>query len=110
MRRYRRYKSVGYSHMDVYRKQHDAAVAVSRDSSEIAIVFDGVAVKMAVFMCPSGCGEMLRINLNPASGRKAWRLRVDSDQKVTLSPSIDLDHGCRAHFYLAGNVARVLLD
>jgi hypothetical protein len=87
--------------------QAEALREAQRDG--IGLVMADDDPKMAVFRCPSGCGEILRINLMPEMGR-AWRLRLDSAGRVTLYPSVALTAGCRAHFVLTANKARVLRE
>lgn len=67
----------------------------------------GTVPKMAVFLCPSGCDEILRINLMPEMG-PAWRARLDSRDRLSLSPSVALASGCKAHFILSASQARVV--
>ncbi|MBV9719232.1 MAG: ThiF family adenylyltransferase [Candidatus Eremiobacteraeota bacterium] len=73
----------------------------------IGLVMAGKLPKMAVFACPDGCGQTLKINLMRQMGR-AWTASVDRIGRLTLSPSVDLSGGCRAHFILGSNVARVI--
>ena len=62
--------------------------------------------KMAVFQCPDGCGEILRINVSHESGTAGWRIRQDVNSRVSLYPSIWRTTGCNAHFFFTLNVAR----
>jgi len=78
--------------------------AVQARTGGIGLVMAGSKPKIAVFLCPSGCGEMLRVNLMREMG-KAWRASLDADGRLTLSPSVYLETGCRAHFVLRANTA-----
>lgn len=49
-----------------------------------------------VMVCPDGCGENITINLDRRTG-KAWR-KYETEEKLTIYPSVWRDTGCRAHF------------
>jgi hypothetical protein len=103
----RRHRPVPYTSVKLVETQSEAVKHAVEGG--IGLVMAGRRPKTAVFRCPSGCGEVLRINLMPQMGR-AWRARIDKDGRLTLTPSVDLASGCRAHFILAANTAQVILD
>lgn len=105
MRRRRHFRDVRYRGSSFVQTQSEA-VAATREG-HVGIVMAGPFPKMAVFLCPSGCGEILRVNLMREMG-KAWKLRRHRNGRISLWPSIDLETGCRCHFYLVSNTARVL--
>lgn len=90
------------------RVQTQTEAASHAHDGGIALVMAGRRAKTAVFACPSGCGEILRINLIPAVGQ-AWRVRIERGNRLTLTPSVDLRAGCRAHFVIARGQAHVVL-
>jgi hypothetical protein len=104
----RRYTLVPYKSVALVATQTEAAHQAN--AGGIGIVMAAAEQpKTAVFRCPSGCGEILRINLMPEMGR-AWHFRLDAKGRLSLFPSVDLSSGCRAHFVMAGNTARVVKD
>jgi hypothetical protein len=105
MKRKRFLRDVRYGKLARVQTQSEA-VAVA-NAGDLALVMAGDAPKLAVFACPCGCGEILRVNTMPSVGR-AWRVRVDSRGRLSLWPSIDLASGCRCHFFVFANVARVV--
>jgi hypothetical protein len=105
-RRSRFYKTVTFTRVIRVETQYEAASATQNDRT-LALVMNGKKAKWILFRCPCGCGELLRINLSPAN-HPCWRLRISRTGKLSIFPSIDRDSGCRAHFYLTGNVARLL--
>lgn len=49
--------------------------------------------------CPCGCGQAIELALIPEA-KPRWKLRVESDETPTLSPSVWLREGCRSHFFV----------
>jgi hypothetical protein len=89
-----------YGALQVVSGQAEARRAVARDPTMLALVERGVR-RALVFRCPSGCGDVLSINLDARAG-PAWRLRL-SQRGVTLMPSVWRTEGCRSHFVLWNN-------
>jgi hypothetical protein len=78
-----------------------SAVAVLTNAGDLTIVArDGVDRWLAM-RCPDGCGELIKVNLDPRSG-PAWRVYTD-DQQLSLYPSISRDSGCNSHFVIWRN-------
>lgn len=75
-------------------RQTDALALVKR-AGDYAIVTRGVR-RSIVMACPDACGEVLTLNLDRRSG-KAWRIYGPS-KRLSLSPSVWKETGCRAHF------------
>jgi hypothetical protein len=71
------------------------AAAVVRRPGDVAIVERGVP-RLLVMKCPDGCGDILRVNLDPRAG-KAWKIYRGEDG-LSLYPSVWRDTGCRSHF------------
>ena len=107
LRRTQRFRhSVKYQRTVVVENQAQSAQALETPGT-IAIVAGGSTAKWVQFKCPCGCGDVLRVSLQPAI-RPTWRLRVDRQGRVSLYPSVDRTNGCRAHFLLMNSVARVI--
>lgn len=77
--------------------QADARAAIFREPAALVRVHRDVD-RALVFKCPSGCGDVLSINLDSRAG-PAWQLRI-TKRGVTLMPSVWRTHGCGAHFVL----------
>src|SRR5437588_2575926 len=87
---------------------HDQAGAITAlEPGIIAIVAPEGRFKSLKFFCPCGCGTMVSINLAPGSG-KAWHATIEPNDDVTLWPSVRLETGCRSHFVIWRNHARLL--
>lgn len=58
----------------------------------------------ALFRCPSGCGEVISLSLQPAHNPR-WSVKTDGKGRPTLYPSVWRNNGCRSHFWVeAGRV------
>lgn len=53
----------------------------------------------AALVCPCGCGETLHLNLLPEQ-RPCWKLELQADRAITITPSIWRTKGCRSHFII----------
>jgi hypothetical protein len=53
----------------------------------------------AGMICPCGCNRRIELMLLPGV-KPRWDLRVGSGGRPTLSPSVWVIGGCRAHFWL----------
>jgi len=78
----------------------EATTALVKPGDLSLIVRDDTA-RWMIMRCPDGCGELLKINLDPRSG-KAWRVYED-EQDLSLYPSIWRDSGCESHFIIWRN-------
>lgn len=63
-----------------------------------ALLIERGSPRWLVLLCPCGCGEQLRINLDRRAG-PAWRLFRDR-RGITIHPSIWRDSGCQSHFII----------
>ena len=88
------------------RTQTQAEAAEMARRGRIGVVMAGRRMKLAVFQCPCGCDEILRVNLMRESGR-AWRGNFDKKARFSLYPSVRLRGGCMSHFILRDNTATV---
>jgi hypothetical protein len=88
-------------------ENQDEAITATHDRAILALIADGSKLKWLVFHCPCGCGDLLRISLSRAI-RPAWRIRLGRNGEISLYPSIDRSSGCRSHFILTCNIARML--
>jgi hypothetical protein len=84
-----------------------AAALAAVKPGVIAVIMPGSKPKSLKLFCPCGCGEMLSINLMPQVA-KAWRLWGNAGLGLSLWPSVWLDLGCKSHFILHNNTARLL--
>ena len=56
-------------------------------------------LKWAYLKCPSGCGEVIMLSLNPNS-YPSWRVKISRGGLPTFSPSIFKQDGCKSHFWI----------
>jgi hypothetical protein len=70
----------------------------------MVIVGDQGLQKWACFQCPGGCGEVIKLSLNPKQ-RPCWRVAIDGLELPTVEPSVRQMNDCRCHFWIReGNV------
>jgi hypothetical protein len=55
---------------------------------------------IAVFICPCGCGQIVRLNLLYGDNRPTWRVTHDRRRRVTIRPSVWRKIDCRSHFII----------
>lgn len=53
----------------------------------------------AALKCPCGCGALIQLNLLSES-RPCWKFKVNTIKKITISPSIWREIGCKSHFFI----------
>jgi hypothetical protein len=75
--------------------------------SLLVLVIPNKRPKSVKFICPCGCGEIISVNLMPETG-KAWSISYDRKLGLSLWPSVWLTSGCRSHFIIRNNKARLL--
>lgn len=56
-------------------------------------------VKWAYLQCPSGCKEIIMLNLN-RERNPSWKISQDRIGKATIYPSIHKQDGCQSHFWI----------
>jgi hypothetical protein len=66
---------------------------------QITFVGDRQMLKRALLKCPCGCGDVLNLSLMK-NHIPNWAVKFDSKDKVTLSPSVWKNDGCRSHFFV----------
>ncbi|HXE53548.1 MAG TPA: DUF6527 family protein [Tepidisphaeraceae bacterium] len=98
------YRDVIYEH--VVRVPDQTTASQHLQPGVLVLVMPGQRPKSLKFLCPCGCGKPVSVNLMPEAG-KAWRLAADAGG-LSLFPSVWLDVGCRSHFILRRNKARLL--
>jgi hypothetical protein len=54
----------------------------------------------AVFVCPCGCGDVIRLNLLEGDHRPTWRVSHGPNKHVTVHPSVWRNVGCSSHFII----------
>jgi hypothetical protein len=99
------FRDVRYTGVVHVPDQASAARALSPGT--LVLVMPAQRPKHLKLVCPCGCGEVLTVNLMREMG-KAWDVWLDSERRVSLFPSVWLDAGCRSHFILRQNKARLL--
>jgi hypothetical protein len=53
----------------------------------------------AAMLCPCGCGDVIELNLLEQAS-PCWSVRENSDDTITVMPSIWRTKGCRSHFLI----------
>ncbi|MHB9010641.1 MAG: DUF6527 family protein [Ignavibacteriaceae bacterium] len=53
----------------------------------------------AVFICPCGCGSIIRLNLIKEA-QPCWIIKFHIDSTPSLYPSINRTVGCKSHFWI----------
>jgi hypothetical protein len=99
------YRDVRYSHIV---RAHDQAEAKQQlKAGVLVLVIPNERPKSLKFLCPCGCGEIVSVNLMPGN-ENAWTLDYKPKRGISLWPSVWLTSGCRSHFILRNNKARLL--
>ena len=65
------------------------------------VVVRGDQDKWGLMRCPCGCGERLQLSL-AEDRRPKWSVVIDRLGRPTVTPSVRMTDGCRAHFHLRG--------
>jgi hypothetical protein len=99
------YRDVPYSRVVTVPDQ--AAALGELKTGVLVIVMPNTRPKSLKLLCPCGCGEIISVNLMPETG-KAWRIALEPGRGLSLWPSVWLSSGCRSHFILRRNRARLL--
>jgi hypothetical protein len=66
---------------------------------DLAVAREGDTFWSAGLICPCGCGRRLEVMLLPGV-KPRWDLSIDSAGLPSLHPSVWVNDGCRAHFFL----------
>lgn len=82
-----------------FQTEHVLDVPDHLQPNRLYLVGDQRRPWVTVFLCPSGCGAAIELNLLPEA-RPCWRVLQSWDTTVTLTPSIDRMVGCRSHFWV----------
>jgi hypothetical protein len=100
------YRDVKYSKVVRAHDQTEASKLLKR--GVLVLIIPNERAKSLKFLCPCGCGETVSVNLMAEAGR-AWRVAFEPKHGLSLWPSVWLTTGCRSHFILRHNKARLLL-
>lgn len=74
--------------------------SIKPQKNTIIIVKKNNSYTWAKFICPCGCGREVALSLN-SNIKPNWTLKIDSKNKVTLSPSVYLTgFPCESHFFI----------
>lgn len=92
----------------IVRVADQATAAKELTPGTFVLIMPGSLAKWLKFYCPCGCGEVLSVNLAAATA-KAWRVRYEESHGLTVWPSVWRDTGCRSHFIIRRNTARLLI-
>ena len=68
-------------------------------SKTVVVVGHKELPKWALMRCPCGCGEILILSLMKRF-RNYWQYETDTWGRITLTPSVWKNDGCRSHFIL----------
>lgn len=60
----------------------------------------------AIFVCPCGCCELVRLNLLRGDDRPTWRVSDDRQRIVTIHPSVWRNIGCKSHFTIRDGLVK----
>ena len=63
------------------------------------VYFLGEPAWRVAFLCPCGCKEMVELCLLEQH-KPHWTAALDSDARVSLSPSVWKNAGCRSHYFM----------
>lgn len=75
----------------------------------VYVIGEGKHDWFAALVCPCGCQEVVRLNLQPDS-RPRWHAHKHWNGTVSLTPSIRRIRGCRSHFWLRNGSIQWCLD
>lgn len=100
------YHEIKYS--KVVRAHDQAEASKLLKQGVLVLVIPNERAKSLKFLCPCGCGKIISVNLMPEAG-KAWRVAFEPKLGLSLWPSVWLTTGCRSHFILRHNKARLLV-
>ena len=67
--------------------------------NRVYLVGDDLTPWSAAFLCPCGCGEVIKLSLIKNDSPR-WRVRLHFNGTVTFHPSIWRNKGCKSHFIL----------
>ena len=87
-------------------RQAEAVKEIQRPGTIVLIGSEAIT-KRVQFLCPCGCADAVSLNLLQEIG-PAWRIAIDEKDRVSISPSIRRQSGCRSHFVLFHGIARLL--
>jgi hypothetical protein len=99
------YRDVIYT--QIVRVADQSTAAQFLKPGTLVLVMPGEKPKWLKFICPCGCGEVVSVNLMPGQSR-AWRITLEPKRGLSLWPSVHLQAGCKSHFTLFNNTARLL--
>ena len=79
-------------------RQVDEEPNVARKRT-VYLVGEGGDPWFAVFGCPCGCGDLIKLSLLP-NERPRWSARGHWTGTVSLAPSVWRQVGCKSHFWM----------
>ncbi len=80
------------------------------DAGKIVLIGQPGDERLVIFRCPCGCGEYVLLHVEGSEaklppGTETWKLEVDREGRVSLSPSVVVTT-CGAHFFIKHNEVR----
>jgi hypothetical protein len=83
----------------IFRPVHVEDLPDALSPGSVYLAGEGENLWAAAMLCPCGCGEVIELNLLPQV-RPRWAVDEHVDGKLTLTPSVWRQKGCRSHFIL----------
>lgn len=81
----------------------------SVSSNTIYVVGEKPFYWQIALRCPCGCRELIQLNLIKKSYPQ-WEFSVNSNNRITIYPSIWRTRGCESHFIIRNNQCYLVLD
>ena len=69
------------------------------ETNRVYLVGDDFIPWSATFLCPCGCGEVIKLSLIKNDSPR-WQVKLHFNGTVTFHPSIWRNKGCQSHFFL----------
>jgi len=88
-------------------ERHSDALSALREGNPLVIVSSAGMAKRLEFMCPCDCKERVSLYVGRGGGR-AWRIRLE-EGRLSVTPSIQRQTGCRSHFFILRSQALLLV-
>ncbi len=74
-------------------------ISLKLKAKQVTFVGSENFYKWAIMKCPCGCGDILSLSLMKTYSPN-WIAKIDSKDRVTLSPSVWKNDGCCSHFFI----------
>lgn len=84
-----------------YRLEYRADFMPHHDAFVPGVIYVSRKYGIANFLCPCGCGSQVPTPIGNAADPHKWGM-ADEGGRVTFTPSIEMRHGCRSHYFIQG--------